>query len=100
MPEPSAAKIYAQLMPVDFSSRDWSVDALCTQTDPELFFPTLGQNTHTAKQVCAACPVRSECLEFALTHRIDHGVWGGMSRREREQYSKTSAANCEEPISA
>jgi hypothetical protein len=38
-----------------------------------------------AQKVCASCPVRVECLEYALTHRIEHGVWGGASERERRR---------------
>lgn len=39
-----------------------------------------------AKQVCRACPVSVECLDYALFHREQHGVWGGMSESEREEF--------------
>ena len=38
--------------------------------------------------VCTTCEVRVECLEYALEHRIDHGVWGGASERERRRIMK------------
>jgi WhiB family redox-sensing transcriptional regulator len=38
-----------------------------------------------AKRVCKTCEVRSLCLEYALHNRIDHGVWGGTSERERRR---------------
>lgn len=76
--------LIADLMAVHHSSRDWSLDALCAQTDPELFFPGKGQNPKKAKKVCERCPVIRECREFADTHDIDHGVWGGMSAYERD----------------
>jgi WhiB family redox-sensing transcriptional regulator len=41
-----------------------------------------------AKQVCEGCPVQEECLEYALEHRIDHGVWGGASERQRRRILK------------
>ncbi|KOV41956.1 WhiB family transcriptional regulator [Streptomyces sp. H036] len=42
-----------------------------------------GAAQNKAKAVCAGCPVRTECLAHALDHRIEHGIWGGMTERER-----------------
>jgi WhiB family transcriptional regulator, redox-sensing transcriptional regulator len=69
----------------DFAVADqpWMKRALCSQTDPEAFFPEKGGSTHEAKRVCRGCEVRSECLEFALDHEERYGIWGGMSERER-----------------
>lgn len=60
-------------------------DALCTQTDPELFFPERGQSNTVAKSICASCPISLACLEDALTlePEYDYGIWGGTSSRER-----------------
>lgn len=63
----------------------WMVEALCAQTDPEIFFPDRGGSTRSAKKVCARCPVRDECLEYALEHGERHGIWGGKSERERRK---------------
>jgi WhiB family redox-sensing transcriptional regulator len=50
--------------------------------DPdELFVQGAAQNR--AKVVCATCPVRTECLADALDNRVEYGVWGGMTERER-----------------
>lgn len=63
---------------------DWVLDALCAQTDPEAFFPEgKGGSTNAAKQLCARCPVRALCLQYALDTHIMHGVWGGVSPRDR-----------------
>lgn len=62
---------------------DWQVDGLCAQTDPEAFYPDKGGSSGEAKAICMGCPVRTECLEYALTHDERYGVWGGMSERER-----------------
>ncbi|MEZ5311676.1 MAG: WhiB family transcriptional regulator [Microthrixaceae bacterium] len=43
-------------------------------------------------QVCATCPVKTQCLEYALANRIDHGVWGGTSERERRRILKRRSA--------
>jgi WhiB family redox-sensing transcriptional regulator len=67
---------------------DWRRDAICRDTDPDLFFPvgTTGNalvQIERAKQVCGTCEVRAECLAEALDNRIEWGVWGGMTERER-----------------
>lgn len=63
----------------------WRDDALCPQTDPEAFFPEKGGSTREAKRVCWGCAVRAECLDYALTHDERHGIWGGLSERERRK---------------
>lgn len=62
---------------------DWTVDALCAQTDPDAFFPEKGGSTAAVKRICAGCGVRAQCLQFALDHEERFGVWGGLSERER-----------------
>jgi WhiB family redox-sensing transcriptional regulator len=58
-------------------------DGLCLEHPEVEFFPERGQDSRPAKAVCAACLVRRECAAFALEHRIQHGIWGGTSERER-----------------
>src|SRR5436309_10833685 len=61
---------------------DWTSLASCNTTDPdELFVSGAAQNR--AKAVCMGCPVRTECLSDALDNRVEFGVWGGMTERER-----------------
>ncbi|MGW4467503.1 WhiB family transcriptional regulator [Micromonospora sp. NPDC004704] len=67
---------------------EWQQDALCAQTDPEAFYPDKGGNPSPAKQVCAGCQVRGECLEYALTRGERFGVWGGLSERERRELQR------------
>jgi WhiB family redox-sensing transcriptional regulator len=63
-------------------NEDWATKAVCRQNCPdELFVRGAAQNR--AKQVCAGCPVRTECLAEALDNQIEWGVWGGMTERER-----------------
>lgn len=59
--------------------------ASCASTDPEAFFPDPGMNPRLAKRVCLGCPVRSECLEWALRTGQHHGVWGGLTEQERKR---------------
>lgn len=63
----------------------WPSQALCAQTDPELFFPEEGENSTQAKSVCSACNVRTQCLDYALNNDEPFGIWGGLSTRERDR---------------
>ncbi|GAA4672419.1 MULTISPECIES: WhiB family transcriptional regulator [Amycolatopsis] len=79
----------------------WVHDAACREESPELFFPvgTSGpalRQTARAKAVCAGCPVRSECLEWALESGQDAGVWGGLSEDERRAVKRSSEAERQE----
>ncbi len=66
----------------------WMAQGLCRFEPPSTFFPSDGVGVETAKRICAACPVKEPCLEYALEHRIDHGVWGGTSERQRRRILK------------
>ncbi|HSX65977.1 WhiB family transcriptional regulator [Nocardioides sp.] len=61
---------------------EWSGQAACRETQPDTLF-VKGAEQNKAKQVCSSCRVRSECLAEALENRIEWGVWGGMTERER-----------------
>jgi WhiB family transcriptional regulator, redox-sensing transcriptional regulator len=61
---------------------NWRVAARCRTADAEGLFVT-GARQREARAICRTCPVRTECLAHALDHRIEFGVWGGMTERER-----------------
>lgn len=63
-------------------SEDWSSFAACRNGDPDALF-VQGAAQNRAKAICMGCPVRAECLADALDNRIEFGVWGGMTERER-----------------
>jgi WhiB family transcriptional regulator, redox-sensing transcriptional regulator len=63
----------------------WMRTASCRGRPPSDFFPSDGVGVERAKKLCVQCEVRLECLEYALSYRIDHGVWGGCSERERRR---------------
>jgi WhiB family transcriptional regulator, redox-sensing transcriptional regulator len=66
----------------------WRKGAICRDTDPDLFFPvgTTGNalvQIDRAKEVCYQCPVKVDCLDYALETNQDSGIWGGTSEDER-----------------
>ena len=63
--------------------QSWRMDAACAEVDPELWFPEQGDPAIAAKRICVGCPVRRECLAFALRVNERSGVWGGLSTVER-----------------
>jgi WhiB family transcriptional regulator, redox-sensing transcriptional regulator len=61
---------------------NWTTRAACRGTDPDALF-VQGAAQNRAKAVCLGCPVRAECLADALDNRVEFGVWGGLTERER-----------------
>lgn len=73
-----------------FEPQPWRRDAACTVPSLNLFFvpqhATDGQRrVALAKAICATCPVRQECLDYALITRERFGVWGGHTVKERNK---------------
>jgi WhiB family redox-sensing transcriptional regulator len=69
--------------PVVPLSGGWRYRAACRGIELEVFFPGRGESAEAARQVCARCPVRQPCLDYALSHGIVHGIWGGLTERNR-----------------
>lgn len=72
----------------------WRDDALCARVGGDIFFPNDDLSTQYpqgAKSVCVVCPVRAQCLEFALENDIGFGVWGNMTPPERARLRKGAA---------
>ncbi len=67
---------------------EWQERALCSQTDPEAFFPEKGGSTREAKRICLGCEVKDACLEYALANDERFGIWGGLSERERRRLKR------------
>lgn len=75
----------------------WRDQAICRDTDPDLFFPigTTGQalvQIERAKEVCGECPVQRDCLEYALETNQDSGIWGGLDEEQRRNIRRQAAA--------
>jgi WhiB family transcriptional regulator, redox-sensing transcriptional regulator len=80
---------------------DWRRRAACRGADPELFFPE-GTSSPAlraaaqAKQICAACPVRALCLDWALSRGGGFGIWGGRTEEERRGFPSLLARRDQE----
>lgn len=76
------------------SMTGWGDLAACRGEDSELFFPISevgpgARQAAKAKAVCARCPVRSECLAYALDNGLDYGVFGGTTADERRRLARS-----------
>ena len=63
----------------------WRREAACRDSDTNLFFPDSDNDAGPALAICASCPVRDECLEFALSTNQPDGVWGGATETQRRR---------------
>ena len=74
----------------------WRTDAACRDDDTSIFFSDDPADAARAVAMCAECPVRQACLEFALDSRQADGIWGGLTemqrRRERRRRRASAAA--------
>ncbi|WP_414167139.1 WhiB family transcriptional regulator [Streptoverticillium reticulum] len=83
----------------------WRHHAVCRgeDVDPELFFSDSETVQRKAIRVCDACPVHVACLDFALRMKVDHGVWGGTTPKQRrtlaqgEEATRGQAGGCSLP---
>lgn len=72
---------------------EWTKKALCAEVDPEIFFPDKGDKTAHVKQICKACTVRAECLEYSLQNNERFGVWGGLTEHDRRRLRSRKKAS-------
>jgi WhiB family redox-sensing transcriptional regulator len=69
----------------DMTETEWFDDAACRDVDTDIFFPVSESQADAAKAICAVCPVREECLEYAIETRPGDGVYGGLTASERHR---------------
>lgn len=70
----------------------WQEEGSCRGVDPEVFFPISDDEAWRAKEYCAVCTVRTDCLAFSLQNRERYGVWGGVTERERSEMFRRGVA--------
>jgi WhiB family transcriptional regulator, redox-sensing transcriptional regulator len=96
-------------LPMTARLAHWRAVGACLSADPEIFFPVSGTvatapQVAEARRICAGCPVRGECLDFAMRTGEAHGIWGGTTQEERSRARRAAAARrsqaswaCQEP---
>jgi WhiB family redox-sensing transcriptional regulator len=75
---------------MDDTLPDWRAEGACVTADPDLFFPfatgaVAARQANQARRICMSCPVRVQCLQFAMDVGEAHGVWGGTTPEERQR---------------
>lgn len=71
----------------------WAARARCADTDPEIFFPPGDDPATQARQICRQCPVRDDCLDYALDAGEQYGIWGGLDPAERRNLRRRQRVN-------
>ena len=77
---------------------EWMRHAACRHHPTRLWFPERGEPTHPAKNICNTCPVRQQCLDYALEIPNCVGIWGGTSGRQRREIRNTATGKKQKPI--
>lgn len=70
------------------ADQDWRSQASCASADPDLWFSVGAIEHKQAKAICRGCPVRRECLVYAMESPVDQGIWGGYTERERRKVKR------------
>jgi WhiB family redox-sensing transcriptional regulator len=70
----------------------WRQFALCRGADPGLWFPVEQDGGGEATTICWTCPVRTDCLTWAIEHNERKGIWGGISAKQRDQVRRGTRA--------
>jgi WhiB family transcriptional regulator, redox-sensing transcriptional regulator len=82
----------------------WRERAGCCGAGLDVFFPGRGESAEPARRICASCPVRQPCLDYAISHSITYGIWGGLTERDRRalrtRHVSTARRDRDEAIAA
>lgn len=80
-------------VPVYVRTGNWADDANCLGMNPDIFFPTRGEDVRYAQSICRACDVQVECAHYALNQNDTlQGIWGGLTQRDRRRIRRGRAA--------
>lgn len=74
----------------------WERGSCRRGNNAEAFFPEKGKSNHDAKIICGSCPVKIECLNYAIRRREPYGIWGGKSPHERRKLIQDARRTPEE----
>lgn len=74
---------------LESAASQWAERAACADANPDIFFPSRGESSAKAMELCRGCEVRLECLDYALRTHQRHGIWGGLTERGRRRVKST-----------
>lgn len=77
------ASLFEWLDPALKVAQGWKLESACLLEPKDMFFPGRGESAKPAKVICSMCPVRVECLSYAIENREWHGIWGGTNEKDR-----------------
>lgn len=77
------ASLFEWMDPAFKREQGWKLDGACLLEPTDLFFPDRGQSAQAAKLICSTCPVKVQCLRFAIEQRQWDGIWGGTNEKDR-----------------
>ena len=80
----------ALAIPLLDRDQNWRAHGLCSGTDADLWFAVGAVEHKEAKRICRRCPVQAQCLAYAMEAPVDHGIWGGLTERERRRFRRTA----------
>jgi len=75
------------------STAPWFYPPVVVDSSGQVLDRPSAWDTDQAKALCHACPARRDCLEHALTHHEQGGIWGGMTQKERAAETQRRYAN-------
>lgn len=84
----SLASYIEQGKALDGDNSSWIERALCAESDPSIFLGGVENSHKLAISTCNRCPVKTDCLDFALKNGEDNGIWGGTTPAERRELAK------------
>ena len=71
----------------------WRAMAACKGIDSDIFFSNFTKDADAARAICAKCPVKPDCLEYAIANKETEGIWGGTSEIQRKNIVRARNAN-------
>jgi WhiB family redox-sensing transcriptional regulator len=70
---------------------DWRRLAACRNVETDVFFPSSDLFSNRAKLICSTCPVRHQCLAWAISTDQRDGIWGGKTAKERKRIARANS---------
>lgn len=74
--------------------KPWAAEALCGEADGDAWYSEDPHERRMAKAICHVCPVRQECLDYAVRTNERWGIWGGLSQFQRRKLRRRYCRDC------